>query len=189
MKSQSISQVKRQLKHTRTIQVQAYERDDGLWDLDANISDVKTRSLQLASGLRPAGHAIHDMSLRLTIDVAMNVVAVQAISSQVPYPGFCETITPAYQKLVGLNLFRQFRQQVRVLYSGVDGCTHITELAQILPTAALQAFAGEVYATGDVSGDASAEQPFQLDRCHALRLDGPAVLRYYPRWAGSGTGK
>lgn len=189
MKSQPNSQVKRQLKHTRTILVQAYEREDGLWDLDANISDVKTQALQLASGLRPPGHAVHDMCLRLTIDVAMNVVAVQAISSQVPYPGFCETITSAYQKLVGLNLFRRFRQQVQARFAGTDGCTHITELALVLPTAALQAFAGEVYATGDSASDVAAEQPFQLDRCHALRLDGPAVMRYYPRWASSETGK
>ena len=24
--------------------------------------------------------------------------------------------------------------------------------------------------------------PCQLDRCHALRLDGPAVAKFYPRW-------
>jgi hypothetical protein len=26
------------------------------------------------------------------------------------------------------------------------------------------------------------KRPFQLDRCHALALDGPVVGRYYPRW-------
>ena len=25
-------------------------------------------------------------------------------------------------------------------------------------------------------------RPFQLDRCRALRVDGPAVAKYYPRW-------
>ena len=30
--------------------------------------------------------------------------------------------------------------------------------------------------------DDSTHPPFQLDRCHALRRDGPAVARYYPRW-------
>jgi hypothetical protein len=24
--------------------------------------------------------------------------------------------------------------------------------------------------------------PWQLDRCHALRTDGPAVAKFYPRW-------
>ena len=43
----------------------------------------------------------------------------------------------------------------------------------------MQAGAGEVL---DPEGDGE-RMPFQLDRCHALRLDGPAVLRYFPRWA------
>ena len=31
------------------------------------------------------------------------------------------------------------------------------------------------------TGD-SQQQPFQLNRCHALKLDGAAVATYYPRW-------
>ena len=33
------------------------------------------------------------------------------------------------------------------------------------------------------SVDASTERPYELDRCHALRVDGPAVETYYPRWS------
>ncbi|HMQ74123.1 MAG TPA: hypothetical protein PKD25_16515, partial [Rubrivivax sp.] len=61
---------------------------------------------------------------------------------------------------------------------GALGCTHITELAQTLPTAVVQAFAGEVIDTRGL-GD---ERPFQIDRCHALRSDGEAVRAHYPRW-------
>ena len=47
-------------------------------------------------------------------------------------------------------------------------------------TAVVQAFAGEVI---DTLGDgADAQKPFQIDRCHALRSDGPTVLAHYPRW-------
>ena len=42
------SPVSRTLRHTRAIQVDAYARDDGLWDLDARITDVKTRDIALA---------------------------------------------------------------------------------------------------------------------------------------------
>jgi hypothetical protein len=65
--------------------------------------------------------------------------------------------------------------------SGVLGCTHLTELAQVLPTAAIQAFADDAMANR--SAETSTERPYELDRCHALRLDGPAVETYYPRWA------
>ncbi len=174
----------RTLKHVRNVRVEAYAREDGLWDLDACITDTKTREIQLASGSRPAGAPVHDLVLRVTIDTALNIVAAEAASDAVPYPGYCETIGAAYAGLVGLNLLRGFRDGIRQRLGGIQGCTHLTELAQVLPTAAIQAFAGDVFATrdGKQAGDQT-EKPFQLDRCHALRTDGPAVAKYYPRWA------
>lgn len=180
----SPSSSRRILKHTRTIAVEAYLREDGLWDLDARIGDVKTGDITLASGSRARGTPLHDLCLRVTIDRQLTVVDAQAVSDAVPYPSHCEAIGPHYRKLIGLNLMRGFRQQVGQRLSGIDGCTHLTELAQILPTAAIQAFAGEVFHTGDAASDTDkTEKPFQLDRCHALRSDGAAVAKYYPRWA------
>lgn len=175
---------RRALKHTRAIHIEAYARDDGLWDIDAHITDVKTRETKLASGARPAGQPVHDLWLRLTIDTQLTIVDAQAVSDAVPYPGYCDAIGPDYRELIGLNLFKGFRDGVKQRLWGVQGCTHLTELAQVLPTAAIQAFAGEVLDTRDGAGaDRQAHKPFQLDRCHALRTDGPAVARYYPRWA------
>jgi hypothetical protein len=173
---------RRALKHTRNIHIEAFARDDGHWDIEAHITDVKTRDTKLASGTRPAGAPIHDLWLRLTIDTQLNVVNAEAVSDAVPYPGFCDTIGPAYQKMVGLNLRNGFRQSVKERLSGIQGCTHLTELSQVLPTAAIQAFAGEVINTG-AGGEQQDKKPFQLDRCHTLRTDGPAVAKYYPRWA------
>lgn len=172
------------LKHTRAIQIAAFARDDGLWDIDAHITDIKTRDIQLATGIRPAGMPLHDLWLRLTIDTQLTVVDAEAVSDAVPYPGFCNTIGPAYKQLIGLNLLRGFRKQLSERLGGVLGCTHLTELAQVLPTAAIQAFAGDVINTRDGDhNDGQQTQPFQLDRCHALRTDGAAVAQYYPRWA------
>ncbi|CAN5879130.1 hypothetical protein BH11PSE12_BH11PSE12_24980 [soil metagenome] len=183
----STSTIRRALKHTRTITIQAFSREDGLWDLDAQITDTKTRDIVLASGVRPVGLPLHDLSLRITINTSFSIVDTEAVSDAVPYPGFCNTIGPDYRKLIGLNLMQQFRQGVKERMSGINGCTHITELAQILPTAAVQAFAGDVIDTRDNASNAEntefSQQPFQLNRCHALRLDGPAVVQYYPRWA------
>ncbi len=183
----SSSTNRRALKHTRTIQIEAFARDDGLWDLDARITDYKPRDITLASGVRQNGSALHDLSLRVTIDLQFNVIDAESISEAVPYPGYCETINLAYKKLIGLNLLRQFRQGVKERLSGTEGCTHLSEMAQILPTAAVQAFAGDVIDTRDGASKLAVadnlQKPFQLDRCHALRTDGPAVLKYYPRWA------
>ncbi len=175
---------RRALKHTRTLKVEAYARDDNLWDIEAQITDIKTRVVPLASGARAAGMPIHDLKLRLTINVSLDILAVEAVSDAVPYPGYCDTISPAYQAMVGLNLMRNFRRQLTLRLGGTGGCTHLTELAQILPTAAIQALSGEVIDTRDGSSaaDDQQSQPFQLDRCHALRTDGAAVALYYPRW-------
>lgn len=175
---------RRALKHTRAIQIEAFARDDGLWDIDAQISDIKTRDTKLASGIRPAGQALHDLWLRITVDTQLNIVNAEAVSDAVPYPDYCDTIGPAYKNLIGLNLLKGFRDGVKQRLSGISGCTHLTELAAVLPTATIQAFAGEVLDTRDGAHDLEQDhKPFQLDRCHALRSDGEAVVKYYPRWA------
>jgi len=184
----SSSKSARQLKHSRSIVIEAYVREDGLWDIEATLCDRKTRDVPLASGVRPAGQPVHLMTLRVTIDTSMTVRECEVMHEEVPYPGFCDQIGPSYAKLVGLNLLRGFRQSVHERLGGVAGCTHLTELAAVLPTAAVQAFAGEVLDAGDGTGGAagqrtsSSQRPFQIDRCHALRSDGEAVRIYYPQW-------
>lgn len=175
--------VSRSLRHTRSITVDAYAREDGLWDLDANIRDVKTRDIALASGDRPGGVPVHDLKLRVTVDIDLNIVDAEAASDSVPYPGFCDTIGPAYKKLIGLSLVNHFRLHLKDRLSGVLGCTHLTELAQLLPTAALQAFSDDDVGAHVGTNAMSSDRPFELDRCHALRIDGPAVAKYYPRWS------
>jgi hypothetical protein len=170
----------RQLKHSRHIDVRIYARGDGLWEVDALITDVKTRDAQLTSTVRRAGEPIHDMLLRLVIDESFNIIEAGSETRAMPYPGECDQHGDAYARLVGLNLMRGFRYAVNERLGGVAACTHLTELTQVLPTAVVQAFAGEVINT---RGDgADAQQPFQLDRCHALRTDGNTVRTYYPRW-------
>ena len=170
----------RQLKHRRSIDVLIYARGDGLWDVDARITDVRTHATHMATGMLPAGAPIHDMLLRLVVDERFNVMEAGAQTLAMPYPGDCDNHGDVYARLVGLNLMRGFRQAVKERLGGLQGCTHLTELSQVLPTAVVQAFAGEVI---DTRGDSDASaRPFQIDRCHALRADGRAVKTYYPRW-------
>jgi hypothetical protein len=170
----------RQLRHSRRIDVHVYARGAGLWEVDALISDVKTYDTELANQVRRAGEPIHDMLLRLVIDEAFNILEAGSETRRMPYPGECDRHGDAYARLAGLNLMRGFRYAVYERLGGVAGCTHLTELTQVLPTAVVQAFAGDVINT---RGDgAEAKQPFQLDRCHALRTSGDTVRTYYPRW-------
>lgn len=181
---------RRALKHTRAIYIEAFVRDDGLWEIDAHVTDTKPFDLSLPVGNLPAGEPLHSLWLRLTLDSQFIIVDAEVNSEAVPYRDYCNTIGPDYQKLIGLSLIKGFRYALKERMGGILGCTHLTELAQILPTAALQAFSGEIErqdrqsvpdtASGHVIEE---KKPPQLDRCHALRSDGPVVAKYYPKWA------
>lgn len=171
-------------QHVRQVEVQAYRRDDGLWDLDAHLRDTRRYEVSLRSGPRAAGEPIHDMWLRVTIDLQLQVVDAVAEYEAVPYPGTCDAIAPDYRKLIGLNLGRDFRKQVHARLGATRGCAHLTELAQILPTAAIQALStarGGVDTRGNTPSQV-ARPPSQIDRCHALARDGETVREHYPQW-------
>jgi Protein of unknown function (DUF2889) len=172
-----VSEVERELTHTRRVRYEGYKRADGLWDIEAHLTDVKNHDFQLKTGVRRAGLAVHDMWLRVTIDRAFTIQDATACSDAVPYPGACETIGPAYRALVGLSLIKDFRRKTRELLGGVRGCTHLTEMLGGLPTAAIQTFAGEQREERE-----DGRQPFQLDQCHALETSTETVKTLYPKW-------
>src|SRR6266581_2422335 len=138
-----VSDVERELTHTRRLRFEGYKRADGLWDIERHLT----------------------------------IVDAAASSDAVPYPGGCETIAPAYRKLIGLNLAKGFRKRVWETLGGVQGCTHLTEMLAGLPTAAIQTFAGEM---SEERADGS--KPFQLDQCHALETSSETVKKWYPKW-------
>ena len=172
-----VSEVERELTHTRRVRYEGYKRSDGLWDIEAHLLDTKNHDFNLKTGVRRAGLAIHDMWVRITIDRKFTIVDALASMDAVPYPGGCEKIPPAYRKLVGLNLLRGFRKHTHELFGNVKGCTHLTEMLGGLPTAAIQTFAGEMPEEGD-----DGAKPFQLDQCHALETSTDTVKKWYPKW-------
>jgi Protein of unknown function (DUF2889) len=175
-----ITRVQRELKHTRELRVEVYKRADDLWDVEARLTDRKPSDFHLATGPRAANIPVHDMTVCLTINEQFDVVQASAESHSVPYPGYCEAITPNYSQMVGLNLLKHFNREVRVLFGKTKGCTHITELTAVMPTAAVQAFAGEVRRPASlVKADTP---PFYIDGCHALARTSSAVKDFYPQW-------
>jgi len=167
----------RRLIHTRAIECMGYEREDGLWDIEAHLTDIKNHDFNLKTGVRRAGLPVHEMWLRITIDRSLTIVDASAATDAVPYPGGCESIAPAYRKLVGLSLRKNFRKSVAELFGSTRGCTHMTEMLAGLPTAAIQTFAGEMPEERD-----DGRKPFQLDQCHALETTTETVRKWYPKW-------
>ncbi|HUH40529.1 MAG TPA: DUF2889 domain-containing protein [Castellaniella sp.] len=168
----------RQPIHTRSIRVDSYLRDDGLWDLEAELVDTKAYDFQIRNGdTHRAGDPVHLMQLRVTIDDDLNIVDAEVSYGAAPYGDLCSAIAPAYKALVGLNLRDQFRKRVLERFARTAGCTHVTELTNVLPTVAIQTMAARRRAAPP-----TATRPFQLGGCHALALDAPAVRTFYPQW-------
>jgi hypothetical protein len=167
--------VAREPLHRRTIEIQGYKRDDGLFDIEGHLVDAKPHDFKLAAGVRKAGEPVHGMWLRITVDRQLHIVDAAAAMDAMPYVGHCNQIVPAYKLLVGLAIRPGYQQRVKELLGGVRGCTHITELAGSLATAAFQTMAGQGLQD-------PARKPFQIDRCHALAANGAVVGRFYPRW-------
>lgn len=167
--------------HTRSVRVSSYAREDGLWDLEAELIDVKAYDFPKKAGdTHFAGDPIHHMHLRITIDDQFTIVDAVADYDSAPYGPNCAAISPAYKDLVGLNLLRKFREAVKARFSRSAGCTHMTELSYLLPTVAIQSMANrrrEEQEQGDTD-----TRPFQLGGCHALRLDGEVAREFYPKW-------
>lgn len=174
----------RVLKHTRSVQVQYYLREDELWDIDAHFTDVKPFSLEVASFVIPANKPVHDLWLRITTNAQGTIVDVVTAFDHIPFEGQCEGAAPQYKKLIGLSILKGFRHALKERLSGVDGCTHMNELAELLPAVAAQVFIFGEQETRQKAGiDMADNKPFHLDGCHALRTDGPTVAEFYSRWA------
>jgi len=171
--------IARKPMHTRSIRVQGFAREDGLWDIEAELIDVKAYDFARADGTNmPAGQPVHHLHLRITIDESYEIQAAQAVYDAAPYGAHCTAIEADYAGLVGMNLLKGFRQQVKTRFGRVAGCTHMTELSLVLPTAAVQSMAGRRRARAISTG----QRPFQLDGCHALDVRGAVVREHYPKW-------
>ena len=59
--------------HTRAVTYQGFLREDGLWDIEAQMSDVKTYDFERTGGPHAAGTPIHGMQIRLTVDESMTI--------------------------------------------------------------------------------------------------------------------
>lgn len=168
----------RQLRHVRRVQYQGYERDDGLWDIEAELHDSKAYdapSPRAGGGLRRAGAPIHHMWLRVTVDRQLLVHAIEAAMDAHPLAD-CPLVQPALQTMVGASMARGWRQTLQKNLGGVAGCTHLRELLFNLATAAFQSVP---LAFAPASSD---DPPRQLGQCIGWDFRGQGVKEYFPRF-------
>lgn len=170
---------KRELSQTRSIVCTGYEREDGLWDIEAHMVDTKPFDIALPrNGVpRRAGEPVHEMKIRLTIDNDMLIHAAEAVTIHAPFDP-CAMPPTDFPKLKGLSLNKGWKKGVVEVMGGTKGCTHLRELLNNLATASYQTVAGsrEYFAKMD-KGEV---QPFYVGTCHTYEESGSVVERLYP---------
>ena len=173
--------------HTRTIHCEGFQRDDGLWDIEARIIDTKThKTVEPFRGARDAGAHVHDMELRMTLDREMVVREIEVSPHHAPYDP-CFTVAPAFESLVGAKVGGGWRRAVNDAVGGTRGCTHLKELLMPAATVAYQTM-GSWPKEGDGKGEIkpvalpgkAAAKPYFLDGCKAWSSDGEVVAKLYP---------
>lgn len=170
--------VAREPMHTRRYSFEAFRRADGLWDIDAQLTDTKSYGFDNAyRGRIEAGEPLHGMWLRLTLDEAFRIHAVEAVSDHTPY-AICPAVTPNFQKIVGLSIGPGWRNKVREQLGGVQGCTHLVEMLGALGTVAYQALYS-VRAEEETKAPPGRRPPL-LNTCYAFASDSPVVRRQWP---------
>ena len=171
--------VAREKIHQRDVICVGYRREDGLWDLDGHLTDVKTYPFKnRLRGEIAVGEPIHEMWMRITIDDQFVIRDIIVRSDKFPLAD-CPDIVENYQALIGLRMGPGFNQQAKKHVGRIKGCSHLSKLIRNLCVVALQTVGPLVYKD---FGEQSETIPPHLDRCHALRIDGDEVREHYPRW-------
>jgi hypothetical protein len=170
--------VAREHLHTRTITCKGYQREDGLFDIEGHITDVKTSPVpnEWRGELKP-GDPIHEMWIRLTIDIDFLVHEAEAVSDNTPFE-ICPAAAANFAALKGLRIGAGWNKAVKQRIGRTESCTHIAELAGVLGTVAFQTL--WPVRLKQKKGDPDAKPPL-LDTCHAFRSEGPVVKRFFPK--------
>jgi hypothetical protein len=173
--------------HTRAVTYRGYSREDGLWDIEAEMSDTKTYAFERSQrGTMLPGMPIHGMAIRVTVDDSLKIQAVATSMDHTPF-GECQGGVDPMQQMVGVTMGPGWRVAIERALGGVRGCTHLRELLFNMATAAYQTipvYRAHMRKKAGLAESDSEQPPYHLGKCLAWDFDGPVVARVYPRFAG-----
>ena len=165
--------VARHKNHQRTITLDGYVREDGLFDIEAELIDTKAYSFpSRAHGEIKQGEALHHMHVRVTVCENFEVKAAEAVTYAGPYHE-CPQGAKAIENLVGKTIQPGWKKIVQRAIGGQQGCTHITELMGPVATIAFQTiYAEKAKRLREADTQANSETAPQmsglLNSCYAL---------------------
>lgn len=158
--------------------MRAYARDDGLYDVEARLVDIKPYAhLRITSGDRwPANQPLHDLCIRLAVDDQLVVREIQASSDVTPF-GICKEAERTLSVLIGERIARGWSSIVKERLRGAASCTHLMEMLIPMGTTALQGIGG----LRNEQDPDPAKRVHKIDSCYAFASDREIVQRVWPK--------
>lgn len=174
--------VERTPVHRRRIECRGFRRADGLWDIEGHMTDVRDSdtTLRVEERVVKAGEPIHEMSVRLTVDDNLTVVAIEAAMDAYPTGGCAGAVDPM-QSLVGLRIAPGWTNAVKERLNGPLGCTHLMELMWPVATTAYQTLS--MLRIDKLLAPAQpGKRPAKIDSCWAYSAEREIVQRFWPEY-------
>lgn len=173
----------RKPSHTRTVVYRGFDREDGLWDIEAELTDIKhfNYTINMDRPIR-AEEPIHGLSIRLTVDDTLLIHEVATSMDHVPH-STCDQAPAHMHRLKGCRLGRGWRKQIDERVGGTAGCTHLREMLFNMATAAMQTLNLGILHRLDLQGlpaPVPTEAPLYLGQCHTWARDSETTLRHFP---------
>lgn len=176
--------VGRRPMHKRSLEMQAFARDDGLWDIEAHLRDEKPFAfIDPGRGELKPGDPVHDIRVRVTVDDDCVIHEIDIEMGSMPF-GTCHEVKDSLRPLIGERIGRGWREVLKRLPRTAT-CTHVRELLVPLATVVHQGMSLGRDPAGKVAirRDSTLETPpFFVDDCHSWRREGPAVAHFYPQF-------
>ena len=173
--------------HTRSVEYRGYWRDDGQWDIEAELTDTKTYAHATPDrGTMQAGEPVHGMAIRVTVDDAMKISNIAVRMPSAPFPE-CQQAKPPMSRLIGCTLGRGWRKAIEHALGGTQGCAHLRELLFNMATVAYQTiphYRNHLRRLAGLPEPVLKRPPAHLGQCLAWDFDGPVVKRHRPEFAG-----
>ena len=177
--------IKRKLLHNRNISLKGYVRDDELFEIEAELIDSKNYDFQNHDrGIIKKDEPIHQMKIKLVLDENLFVVDAEAKTENSPY-SICKNANSNFRKIIGLQIKSGWKRETAKLISGINGCTHITELLSSVATAAFQTiypYKSKQKNENKYNINQNQERPLLLGTCHAFNPKSEVVKRLWPKW-------
>jgi len=127
----------RQLVHGRQLVCRGYRRDDGRWDIEGRLADVKTRDVKLGGMNVAAGEPYRALALAVTIDETHTIRDARVeVDVRTAGSAACARAAAAGEMLPGQRIDALFAAETAERFVRAVDCPHLAELlAAVIATA------------------------------------------------------